>query len=155
MSYTVKSRSTNKVICLVSEVEEALIAEASGFRVDGNDYVSILELAKARADESPDYHQMPEKAERYVRYRTKAGRSMVCEVVRLFAPDDEGYPQLCELVNPQRPDGSFCVQAREVSVIDLSKMTPALADALVRGVESCDEDGVGQTPKLKHGLRRE
>lgn len=154
MAYAIKSRSTNLLVCLVPSVEEALIAEAAGLRADGTTDTSIRELAEARVKESPDYNSLPAKDERFVRYTTKAGRMIICEVVRLFCPDEEGYPQYVELINMARPDGSFCVQASGVKPVDLNAMTPELANALVQGIHNYDQDGGGNTPKLRHGLKR-
>jgi hypothetical protein len=168
MSFVVKSRQTNLVVDEVTDVEEALIAESAGFRVDAVGYLSVLELAEARCEAMPDYNllpsQLPEedyptsrgtggRQQLYVRYTSKAGRLMICEVVRLFHPDDEGYPQYLELVNPQRPDGSFVVQATACKVIDLASLSPGLANAILQG-DRYEENGGGSTRKIKHGLRK-
>lgn len=151
--FTVKSRSTNLIVCNVSTTEEALIAEASGFRVDGVGWESIMDLAKARVEASPDYNSLPDKEDKFVLYNSKAGRSIVCEVVRLTHPDAEGYPQLLEVINLQRPDGSFMVPAGSVKPIDLSKMNPALVNAMIQG-DHFEQDGGGNTPRLTKGLRK-
>lgn len=153
MAFVVKSRSTGAIVCRVTEVEEALMADCQ-FRVDADSYASILELARARAEASPEYNSLPSEEEKYVQYKTKAGRLLICEVVRLTHPDDEGYPQLAELVNPARPDGSFVVSTKGLKPIDLSTLSPELANALLQG-ETYEENGGGNSRKLKHGLRRE
>ena len=155
MSYVIKSRQTNLSVANVSTAEEALIAEAAGFRADGVGYQSILELAELRVKESPDYNQLPNKEDRYVRYTTKAGKMIICEVVRLTAPDEEGYPQLVELINLARPDGSFMAQASNCKPIDLSSMSPALANALLQGTQMYDLYGGGDSPKLTKGIRKD
>lgn len=152
--FTVKSRSNmNLVVCSVSEVDEALIAEASGFRVDGIGHESIVALAEARVEASPDYNALPGREDKYVRYTSKAGRMLICEVVRLTHPDEEGFPQLLEVINLQHPDRSFMIQASQAVPIDLSAMHPALANALLQG-EQYEENGGGNTPKLTKGLRK-
>jgi hypothetical protein len=152
--FVVKSKSTGLIVARLSSVEEALIADAAGhLRVDACGYDAVLELAEARVSASPDYNSIPGQDERYAMYTTKAGRQMLVEVVRLTHPDAEGYPQLAEVVNPSRPDGSFMVQAGSLKVIDLSGMTPELANALVQGA-SYDQDGGGNAPKLTKGLKK-
>jgi hypothetical protein len=152
--FVVKSKSTGLIVARLSSVEEALIADAAGhLRVDAVGYDAVLELAQARVEASPDYNQIPDKSDRYAMYQTKAGRQMLVEVVRLTHPDAEGYPQLCEVVNPSRPDGSFMVQASGLKPVDLSAMTPELANALLQGT-NYDTDGGGNTPKLTKGLKK-
>lgn len=154
MSYVVKTRETNAIVCLESTVEGALVADScTWLRVDATTYASVLELAKARCEADPEHSTLPETEERYVQYKTKAGKMMICEVVRLTHPDAEGYPQLVELVNPGKPDGSFIAQARSCKPVDLSTLNPALVNALLQG-DAYEENGGGNTPKLKHGLRK-
>lgn len=152
MAFVVKSRSTGALVGRTVDVEEALLFDGQ-YRVDGDSYDSILELAAARVEAMPDHNSLPSKEESWVRYTSKAGRLMICQVVRLTHPDAEGYPQLAELVNPQRPDGSFVVSTSGLKPIDLSTMTPELANALIQG-ETYEENGGGNHAKLRHGLRR-
>lgn len=154
MCYTVLSRTTRRVVTNLTQVEEALIAEEAGFRVEAHGEFDVLELARARMEASPDYNSQPSPEEEWVKYTSKAGRLIVCRVIRLFAPDAEGYPQLAELVLPRQADTSFVAQASSCKVFDLGDLSPDLA-AAIRDGELGDDNGEPTTPKMRHGLRRE
>ena len=153
MSYVVKMYS-GKVVCQVSTVEEALIAEASHMRVDAQGYGAVLELAKARVAADPGFNSFPEEEEKYVTYKAKrSGKVGIYEVVRLFNPGDDGAPQHVELMSVAHADGSFVVPASDVTVFDINSLHPALANAILQG-DAYEQNGGGNTPKLTKGLRR-
>ena len=79
---------------------------------------------------------------------------MLCEVVRLLAPDAQGYPQLLELVNPARPDQSFVAQASNAEVIERGSISDELWAVLTTGAGEVGEEAEAK-PKLTKGLRRE
>lgn len=149
--YIVKSRSTGALVGNTVDVEEAMLMDAAQFTVEAHGRPDVLKLATLRCDTSPDYNRLPEEDEKWVTYTTKSGRKMICEVIRMFAPDSEGYPQFLELISKTRPDTSFPGAADRCEVLDLSKLSPELAKALISDETSPDEE-----PKLKltKGLRR-
>lgn len=141
-----------KHVANLQTVEEALVADAANFSVEAVGRGDVLALAAARCEASPDYNQQPECGEEWVKFTSKAGRLMICQVVRLTHPDTEGYPQLLELVNPARPDNSFLAQASSCKVLDTDSLSPELFKALTEGVGA--EPETASSPKIKHGLRR-
>jgi hypothetical protein len=151
--FTVTVRATNKVIDNLTDPEEALLAEAAGFRVEAHGAADVRALAALRIEQSPDYNTAPSEDEEWVRYTTKSGRLMICEVIRMTAPDDEGYPTLLELVNPSRRETSFLAQASSCRPLDLSTISPALADALRKGDPTDPGEGEPAHRRIRHGLR--
>jgi hypothetical protein len=153
MSFVVKSRSTGLVVATLTSVDEALIADsASHLRVDAHGAADVRTLAAARCEQSPDYSVLPNRDESWVKYRTKAGREMLAEVVRLLAPDAQGYPTLLELVNPAKPESSFIAQASNAVVIERGEISDDLWAVLTTGAGEVGEEPV--KPKLSKGLRR-
>lgn len=150
--FTVIAKTTNRIMANVPTTDEALIAEASGFRVEAHGKDSVLALARARCNESPDYNMLPEDDERYVKYKSKSGRTLVCEVVRLTHPDAEGYPQLLELMSLGRQDTSFVASASSCEVLDRETLSPDLWLALTSGETEVVE---AKPVKIRHGLRRD
>ena len=155
MQFSVTTPGTNKIVATLASVDEAMMAEGSGFRVEAIGRSSVNALAAARIAASPDYNQAPLRGEEWVKFRAKSGRVMVCEVVRLTHPDGEGYPQLVELVNPARPDGSFLCSTSAVEVLDQDSVSPELLAALKTGLENGHGNGNGHgQPKLTKGLKK-
>lgn len=145
---------STKIVWRTTDVEEAMLGEAAQFRVEGVGYISILELAKARCEASPDYSRFPDPSQRYVQYRSNKGNFGIYEVIREFAPDDvDGQPQWLELYNAKY-ETSFNGKASACKVIDLDKLPKELADAILRGAKECEEENIGSTPKLTKGLRK-
>lgn len=149
--FTATTPATNKIVANLQTVEEALLAEAAGFRVEAHGRHDVEALAAAKIEQSPDYNIAPPVGEDWVTYTTKSGRKLVCEVIRLFAPDAEGYPQLAELVNPARPDNSFVAQCSGCKILDQDSISEDLLFALKNGIGAEDTE---QPKKLKHGLRK-
>ncbi len=154
--FIVKNRGGNStdIVSRCNDVESALIAEAMGFRVDGVGYVSVLELAKARCEESPDYNLLPEADERYAMYRSNRGNSGIYEVIRWFSPDSDGGPQMVELFSMKHDNTSFNVSVKGIKLIDIDSLPKELADALLRGPEECARENIGNAPKLTRGLKK-
>ena len=154
MTYVVKVKGGDKVVALVNTVEEALIAGAAQhLQVEAKGYESIVALAEAKVAANPANQTLPTPADKYVLYNSKAGNSIFCEVVRMYAPDAEGHPEWLELVNVQRHDNSFPGRADRCKVVDLTTMNPALANAMIQG-QDYETFGGGNTPKLTKGLRK-
>jgi hypothetical protein len=154
MSFVVKSRATGLVVATLTSVEEALIADsASHLRVDAHGASDVKVLAAARCEASPDYCSLPDRDEQWVTYTAKSGRTMLCEVVRLLAPDAQGYPSLIELVNPARPESSFIAQASNAVAVERGMISDELWAVLTTGAGEVGEEA--EKPKLTKGLRRE
>lgn len=150
--FVVKSKTSGAIICQLTDVEQALVAEGGGLQVQAIGRSDIQALAEARCESSPDYNRLPDEGEEWVKYTSKGGRMMICEVIRMCHPDSEGYPQLLELVHKSRPDTSFMGTADRCEALDLDSMSPELVKALTSGDDELDPEEPRN--RLSKGLRR-
>lgn len=153
MCYTVIAKSTGKIVCNLTDVEQALIAESEGFKVEAHGREDVIELACKRILDNPDYNKSPSEEDEWVRYKTNSGRTMICHCIRQFSPDAEEYPQLLELVSNLHPDTSFVGRAEQCKAFDMSELPRELADAIRNGDATVGEVGPDK-PKMTKGLRK-
>ena len=147
-------RGTQKVVEQFRDVEEAMLAEELGLTVKGTSKASIEELAAYRCETSPDFSSLPNSDDEWVHFTSSSGQRMICRVLRLFRPDDDGFPTMVELMSMGRTDSSFVTGADKVKPIDMGSLSPGLRKALIEGT-AFDEDTLAKPrAKILARLRR-